>query len=135
MAYNITSYPEVSCLVVTCTGEITGDETLAANNEVKLDTECKFHLWDYLGADSFNATMQELHSIAIQDAFFNPEASKEKEAIVDRKNIMKKFIDVYSHLTHNFVGVRGKRWETKVFQSRDEAFNWFGIIDPETSAD
>ena len=108
------------------TGNVTGEDIVAFNNEVAGCKECKYQLTDYRAANSIQVTPKELHKIAIQDASIPQDYEISKMAMVGDTEKYSDQIKTYFLFLDHWIGKR-RDFESKAFSSMDEACEWLGL--------
>lgn len=112
-------------VIVVLSGTVGGQEIIAANAEVAQALDASFQLWDFSAVADLEISPEEMHKIAAQDGSIPEQAKLTKIAVVGPRKVFHGLDEVYHVYSGSWIG-RRKAFESKSFESLDEAWKWLG---------
>lgn len=110
-------------LTVRCFGILTGKEIIEINEPVVKNRDLVIQLWDMLAMTKMIVSMEEMHTISLQDRSFPLNSKFKKIAFVMTQQASDGCIEMYDRFSRIWVG-RPVQFEHREFRSLEEADKW-----------
>ena len=112
-------------ILITCSGTVTGADTIRVNAEITQDPHLRYQIWDYTQADDISMSIEEMHELAIQDKKYRSDAQMKRFALVGPAKIINEAFETYEEMS-KFAGSSVIKIDSKCFADLQAAREWAG---------
>lgn len=110
-------------VVYTCSGIVTGNELIDANNTIISNPNIIYQICDVSKAKDIRIDVEQMHAIAIQDNSYPPDSKLSCVVFIGDLSKWKTLYDSYEQMSKEWVG-RRTNFTTTVFDNIKDARAW-----------